>query len=278
MHADMRTIGPTSQTVVLRPATEATDWPILIGLLGSFRVLRNGSPVAMHGGAKSASLLRHLALSPGYQAARDVLLDVLWRGTDPEFAGQSLNSLVYSLRKLLGPALGGASPVQCVDGYYCLNQEAGVGVDVACFEALAQAGDPHACVSMGAGAAESCVKALALYRGDLCADQDMHSIVERERLRSRYLGLLARLAEYHYNERAYAQCLTYALKLLANDLCREDGHRLVMRSYMGLGERAQALHQYRLCEAALRQEFDAVPEPATAALFDQLRGYPRSCA
>jgi Flp pilus assembly protein TadB len=38
-----------------------------------------------------------------------------------------------------------------------------------------------------------------------------------------------------------------------------------------LGQRVQALRQYQLCERLLRQTFDAVPEPATRALFDRLR-------
>jgi hypothetical protein len=44
-----------------------------------------------------------------------------------------------------------------------------------------------------------------------------------------------------------------------------------MRCYVRLGERAQALHQYRLCEAMLRSEFQATPEPATTELFDRIR-------
>jgi DNA-binding SARP family transcriptional activator len=63
------------------------------------------------------------------------LVNLLWPASDSTQATQSLNSLVYSLHKLIGDALSGAPPVLHEDGYYRLNMEAGVGVDVACFDA-----------------------------------------------------------------------------------------------------------------------------------------------
>ncbi|NTU64270.1 MAG: alpha/beta hydrolase, partial [Chloroflexi bacterium] len=68
----------------------------------------------------------------------------------------------------------------------------------------------------------------------------------------------------------------YASRLLTVDPCREDAHRLAMRCYARRGERAQALRQYQVCETVLRSEFDAVPEPATRQLFDQIRLSPAS--
>jgi DNA-binding SARP family transcriptional activator len=96
-------------------------------------------------------------------------------------------------------------------------------------------------------------------------------VVERERLRVRYLTLLARLADVHFSQGEYDACLGLAWRLLGHDPCREDAHRLVMQCYTRLGERAHALHQYRLCADILRAEFDAAPEAATLALFDQIR-------
>ena len=44
-----------------------------------------------------------------------------------------------------------------------------------------------------------------------------------------------------------------------------------MRCYVRVGQRAQALRQYQLCKAILLDEFDAEPEPATTALYQQVR-------
>jgi two-component SAPR family response regulator len=96
-------------------------------------------------------------------------------------------------------------------------------------------------------------------------------ILERERLRVRYLSLLERMANYYYSKGEYALCMDYARGILVRDPCREEAHRLMMRCFINLGDRAQAMRQYTLCQEILRVEFDAVPEPTTTALFNQLR-------
>jgi DNA-binding SARP family transcriptional activator len=79
------------------------------------------------------------------------------------------------------------------------------------------------------------------------------------------------LADHYYEAGEYSVALNYAQRLLLCDPCREDAHRVVMRCYARISQRAQAMHQYRLCREILRQEFNAEPEPATEELFGQLR-------
>jgi len=251
------------------------DWPVLICLLGGFRLLKRGRPVTVRSGGKVEELLCRLALPEGHVIPRGALLEALWPESEPDLASQSLNSLMYSLHKLLEVELGGA-PVLHADGYYRLNVEAGVGVDTAIFNALADAGDRETRRGNVADAAGFFAQAVRLYRGDLRSSLDLNAVVERESLRARYLTLLARLADYHYKEGDYAACLEHSLRLLSNDPCREDAHRVVMRCYVRTGQRTQALRQYRLCEQLLRSEFDAPLEPLTTALFDQVRLDPAS--
>lgn len=252
------------------------DGPVLVAVLGPFRLFAAGRPVPVRTGGKIEALLSRLAARSPDRIARDALLSMLWPETDLSLAGQSLNSLIYSLHKLLGAALGGASPVLHEDGAYGLNGDAGVTVDIGLFHALAAAGDEHARRGHPAAAAHSYARAAALYRGDLCGGEDWRDAIERERLRATFLNLLALLAEYRYAECDYTGSLDVGLRLLALDPCREDAHRQVMRCHARRGQRAQALRQYRLCEAVLRMEFDAAPEPATTALFDQIRLSPES--
>lgn len=262
---------PEDVVVHATPAPEKTDWPILICLLGRFRILRAGQPLPIPGGGKPEALLRMLALRPGHSASRDVLLQSLWPSSLPSKAGQSLNTLVHSLRRTVGGAIGGARPVLHTGSFYRLNMQAGVCVDVALFERLAREGVEHAQHGRSADAVRSYASAVGLYEGDLCGETDVESIVEKERLRAVYLTLLARLADHHYRERSFAVALHYALRLLGCDPCREDAHRTAMRCYVNLGQRAQALRQFRLCEQFLHAEFDAPPEAATVALFEQIR-------
>jgi DNA-binding SARP family transcriptional activator len=49
-----------------------------------------------------------------------------------------------------------------------------------------------------------------------------------------------------------------------------------LRCYLRRGERAQALRHYTTVQRILRAEFHAEPEPATTALFEQIRLDPSS--
>jgi DNA-binding SARP family transcriptional activator len=202
---------------------------------------------------------------------RDALLDAVWPESDLIRARQSLTTLVSSLRRLLGSALAGASPVLYREGGYVLNSTAGVAVDVARFDALAVEGERLMRASEVAGAMQSWKEAVGLYQGDICVGGDVHALVERERLRALQLTLLANLADHCLQDGRHHEALRHARQLLWYDPCREDAHRLVMRCHVRLDERAQALRQYRVCRQVLEREFAALPEPSTEALFTRIR-------
>jgi DNA-binding SARP family transcriptional activator len=243
--------------------------PIFVCVLGAFQVQTAGQQtLALRGGGKAEALLTVLALHASEGVRRERLIDLLWPDAEPQLASQSLNSLVYSLHRALGPELGGVPPIVQSAGRYRLNLESGIDVDLARFDQLASLGD-----SLGdeAEAVEHYAAAARLYRGDLQVETDVHGVIERERVRARYLGILSRLADLAFASANYAACLEYVLRLLAADPCREDAHRLAMRCYVRRGERAQALRQFRVCESVLSAEFNAPPEPATLALFERVR-------
>jgi DNA-binding SARP family transcriptional activator len=272
MNFTPKTIEQTA--VAISPPSPVTS-PLLICLLGEFRLLKRGQPIPIHGG-KAEMLLRYLALHHHQPIPRPLLLEWIWPGHDPLLAGQSLNSLTYSLRKWLGDGLGGESPVLHEDGYYRLNEEAGVEVDMAAFEAFVKMGDQHSFANRLTAAIPCYTRAEQLYRGDLCADTDINTVMVRERLRAHFLAVLARLADYYFSVNEYGRCLYYATRLLENDPCREDAHRLAMRCYVRQGQRAQALRQYQLCLNILETEFEATPEAHTTLLYDQVRLQPHT--
>lgn len=249
----------------------AGGWPIMICLLGDFRVLKRGLAVSLRRASKAEGLLAALALHRDGGLAREALEASLWPEAEAALAHQSLNSLVYNVHKLLADCLNGAAPILSREGNYRLNRAAGVTVDVAVFESLARDGEWQARCGEFALATQRQNEAIALYRGDLQTGSDIYAAVERERLRANYQNLLAQLMHQHFQLGQYALSLEHALRLVAQEPCREDAHRAAMRCYTRLGERALALRQYRLCERMLRAEFDAPPERTTVDLFDLIR-------
>jgi DNA-binding SARP family transcriptional activator len=245
--------------------------PVLICVLGSFRVVKAGEDVPVRSGGKTAILLSSLALRDDYRASRESLLEMLWPETEATRSAHSLNSLIHKLRQMLGDVLAGASPVIYNAGGYALNVSAGIGVDVSHFDAHAGMAEQQLRDGNIDAAVRSWRRAVELYHGEISVADDMRAIVQRERVRALYLSLLCRLADQYFRARDYQAALAYALRLLADDPCREDAHRLVMRCHVRTGERAQALRQYRVCEHILASEFEAPPEPLTNALFDRVR-------
>lgn len=245
--------------------------PVLICLLGSFRVIKAGVEVRMRSSSKTAALLSNLALGNHYRVSRQSLLSTLWPDSEQGRAAHALTSMIHALRESLGDALAGAGPVVYTAGAYGLNLDAGVGVDIAHFDALASAAERQLHAGDIASAVHSSLHAIDLYRGDVCSIDDLRVVVERERLRALHLSLLARIADQYLRQRDYAGALSYARRLLFHDPCREDAHRLVMRCHVRLGERAQALRQYQTCRQVLAAEFDACPEPLTDALYERVR-------
>lgn len=250
----------------------STQHPVWLGLLGGFQLLRNGQRIAVRSGGKTEALLAQLALARLQGVPRHVLLRAIWPDSEESLANNALNNLVHTVRGLLGDALGGATPVVQSSGYYRLNHEAGVAVDVSQFEILAAQSDRYARMGELAVAASLAERAVNLYRGDLSSRGEAPGeMLERDRLRATCLALLMRLADHAFSSREFGMCLSYALQLLAYDPCREDAHRQVMRCHVRRGERAQALRHYRTVQTILRSEFDVEPEPATTLLYEQVR-------
>jgi DNA-binding SARP family transcriptional activator len=243
----------------------------MISLLGSFKLEINQKQVPVSSGSKPGLLLTHLALTQQRRLERSHLLEHLWPGGDISLAGQSLNSLIYQLNKLIRKHSKRDNLVTCDNGYYYLDSDEEIGVDIDYFDAWRAEGRRL----LNNGDSERGIvfyeRALALYRGNLSGDSSIQTIIERERLLAAFLEMLSSLADHAYTGADYNTALSHIHHLLRYDSCREDAHRQAMRCYVRLGVRAQALRQYKLCSQILAVEFETTPEPATEELYQQIR-------
>jgi DNA-binding SARP family transcriptional activator len=247
---------------------------IQVCLLGSFRILKGDQPVSVRPGGKVEKLVGTLAFHGGSGIGRDELLGLVWPESDYELAGQSLNTLVHSLARSLSDALSGNPPVLRRAGRYCLNTDQGVEIDVRQFDAAVDAGDRRSRTGDLDGANHAYRHAVDLYAGDLAIGSGIQHLIERERLRARFLSVYAHLADLAFAASDYERTLVSALQLLAYDPFREDAHRMAMRCYVRIGQRAQALRQYRTCREVLALEFEARPEESTEELYRLVRTDP----
>src|ERR1700744_5963458 len=70
-------------------------------VLGPLEVARDGDRLSL-GGPKQRALLAALLVRAGELVSRDELTEAVWRGVPPSTAGESLDTYIYRLRKLLG--------------------------------------------------------------------------------------------------------------------------------------------------------------------------------
>jgi DNA-binding SARP family transcriptional activator len=270
----MASVGGTRVSATASPGPRVgveTAPPIGVRLLGGFHLLKEGAPFPFKPGGKAQALIGNLALRPSQGLGRDELLALLWPSSSSGLASQSLSTLVCFVHRALGGAIGGRQPIVRDDGRYRLNVEHGVVVDVAEFDAAMGVAESLIRARRAEEARPWYERAAGLYKGDLSFGSDILHVIERERLRGRYLHARAMLADHQFARGDYAGALVNALLILACDPCREDAHRMSMRCYVRLGQRAQALRQYRICREILEREFEAPPEGATDILYDLVR-------
>ena len=205
---------------------------------------------------RALSAFAYLLLHRDRDIPRDMFAFALWPDTAEEDARANLRRSLYALQRWL--------PQTDAQWFFSdrkrvrWNERAPYRLDVEEFEAHASAG--------------RVAQAVDLYRGELLHGYDDEWIVaERERYQGMYLDALRDVSAQLRREGDAASAMAYAAKALQVDPWREDfvRERIELRALSG--DRTGALHEYQTFERALKNELDAVPEPATIELAKRLR-------
>jgi DNA-binding SARP family transcriptional activator len=246
-----------------------------VHFFGRFEILSRGRtlPLGHHG--KALAILRYLVANVPRPVTQDYLMGWLWPESDLKKARWSLNSAVCALRKVLGGAETLAvSPIRVVleGGYYCLSPNVRVYSDRDAFDTRYASGQQFEKDGRIREASAEYEKAIELYWGDFLVEDlyEEWTSIERERLVTSYTDMLKRLAVYYMRNGRCRESIRACYRILEKDRCDEDTHRLLMECFVRLGQRARALRQYRLCEQALRNEYDATLSPETRAFYTSL--------
>lgn len=229
-------------------------------LLGGFALTReNGEPVSGLPG-RAPALLALLAGHGGRQAAlsRERAAALLWCDAPADRARQSLRQLLSDLRRL-------GLPVQA-DTERLHWDPAAIEVDVHAFERDAGEADPMALA-----------RALGVYRGPLAdiragaeGEFDVWRGAEQVRLHRRALQVCERLAQALEAVGDEAQQLVVLQRWLELDAAAEPAHQALIRLWMRMGRRADALDQFERCRDALHAAHGVRPQPQTMALHAEL--------
>jgi LuxR family transcriptional regulator, maltose regulon positive regulatory protein len=113
--------------------------------------------------------------------------------------------------------------------------------------------------------------ALKYYQGPYLPEGDDTWILsERQKIYNIFINALLKLTMIHLEGKEYDQSLILCQKILGEDPCMEDAHRLAMRIYAAMGNRAAIARQYEYCRQVLSEELNATPSSITQSLFETL--------
>lgn len=273
--------GPAEPAApVVRPgATSTVSDPtaLTVSLLGAFEVRIGERVLDGWRSRKPRQLLAYLAMEPERPVARDTLIEAFWPESAPSRGANNLSIAVHHVRSRLAELLpdGGGEHrgIHVQLGLYRLDPALHWEVDVADFRAHVTAGK----AALAAGDVDQTRarlrEAVEGYRGDLLESDlgEEWAVEPREALQGLLQWALSWLASDAGEAGDWPRVLQLGQQLVQRDACDEVGHRWLISAYAALGNRAQALRQYRACEEALRDDFGVAPSAETRVLLRELR-------
>ena len=243
-----------------------------IRLFGRFRLDCGEHSCDTLGSSKADELCAFLALRKR-PCSRDIVGSALWEGRTRKQARTYLRRAVWQLqvgfRERLGIEASASLDLQperlaqAVEGGISTDAEALAGAFALVLDKSGDAMEP-------AEAAEV-ESAVASYGGDLLESREASWLLAlREQFRLQHLMLLEKTVTFHLVHERPERALDCAVRLVGCDLVRERSHRLLMRVFLKMGDRAAALRQYDLCAEQLKSGYGIAPSRETTSLRQRI--------
>jgi DNA-binding SARP family transcriptional activator len=238
---------------------------IRLELLGDYQIHSPAGALITLSAKKSQALLAYLAVRPTQLVSRDKMASLLWSGSGPEQARQSLRQLLSTLRKEL-TQISPDARLLVEESDFLGTDAALLEADVCQFESL-----------LGNGSEEALTQATEIYRGDFLdgfqlgeEKFDQWVLAERDRLHRAALRAHSQLADSQAKRGALDDAIATAQRALRIDPLQESMHRTLMRLYLQSGDLVNALQQYDSCARTLKRELGVDPDAETRALQQQI--------
>lgn len=211
--------------------------------------------------AKTADLLRMLALHADRPVDPQLLLDTLWPEVEPSHARASLRTAAYQIRHVLGAGVLEREP----SGLRLCH----VWVDVDAFKVLVNEIRVLAELQRWPKVLSPAGEAIGLYRGELstAASAAEWASAERRSLACAYQGLLVDAAEAALHCGRPRDAIHFATRAIESDPFDERATRQLMQAHLDLGQLPAALREYHRCRALLAIELGIDPSPQTSNLY-----------
>ncbi|HEX2914676.1 MAG TPA: tetratricopeptide repeat protein [Chloroflexia bacterium] len=242
-----------------------------IFLLGTFRVELDGKLIDEKAWPrrKVKSLLKLLALQPGYRLHKEQALELLWPDQELSAASGNLYRNLHLLRQVLEPPparKSDSSTILFKEEIIRLNPASGLWLDLDAFQNLLNR------ARTASNPLPHLEEAISLYSGDLLEEDPYEEwlSVRRDELKRDFQQALLLVAQAYRQSAAYPAAIAALQRILAKDPSNEAAHRELILVYTLSGQRNEALNQYQLCMKVLDEELGLDPSPETLELYRQV--------
>lgn len=213
--------------------------------------------------SSNARDLFYLLLSNKDGMTKEALGDILWPESSPGQLKLRFKNTLYRLRHALQ-----LDVVLFQEERYNFNRKLDYDYDVETFwEYLRQAETTNKAAERN----KFYSAAVQLYKGPYLPEiSGSWVVMERERIYKAFIDASLKLAEAYLDGREYEQVIDIGTRVLGQDPCIEEAHRLVMRANAALGNRVAIIRQYERCQQALMGEVGLPPSSKTESLYQTL--------
>jgi predicted ATPase/DNA-binding SARP family transcriptional activator len=237
---------------------------LTLQLLGPAQIRLNEQPLRF-AYDRVLALLIYLAVESQRVHRRSALAGLLWPDQPEHAARHNLSQALWSLRRALHETADDPLIVATRDSVQ-FNADRRPWCDVVAFRTMLHTSPEHA---------------IALYHGEFLHESNIGGSAEfeawvqltREHLHQQACAALDRLSGAAQWSDAETAC-GYARRWAALDPFSEEAQRRAMTLLHRTGHRAAALLQFERCRDLLHTELGLAPDPATVALYEELRREP----
>lgn len=260
---------------ILKSLPEPSRPGLTVRCLGKFRVCRGTAEIPDEAWKSSKSrmlfkLLVHYR-SRGY-VSKEVFIEHLWPEDDPAKTSTRFHVALTTLRRILEPDLKRGSPsayLKSTGDTYLLD----LGKDgLADVDAFDQACTRAGTIQDEGRAIAYLFEAEQLYGGEFLAEDpyEQWCSEERDRIRERYLSVLAGIIDYFIVKKDYQKAADYCGKYLSADPFAEDIYRQLMQLHALSGNNSLVMKTYEKCRENIVTELGCPLSRRTLNLAKEL--------